>query len=87
MYIHKEKKARLMTGDKPINLSVQTAIAIGKLVVAEVISLNSLSVRRRIDTVTPSRRTDVRAVNRRTERNHVLMDHTTEDGIAACNPC
>lgn len=76
-----------MTGNRPVNLSLETAIAVGELVVAEIISPNSLSVRRRIDTVTPSRRTDVRAVDRRTERNHVLMDHATEDGIAAWNPC
>lgn len=76
-----------MTGNRPVNLSLETAIAVGELVVAEVISPNSLSVRRRIDTVTPSRRTDMRAVDRRTERNHVLMDHATEDGIAAWNPC
>lgn len=76
-----------MTGNRPVNLSLKTAIAVGELVVAEIISPNSLSVRRRIDTVTPSRRTDVRAVDRRTERNHVLMDHATEDGIAAWNPC
>lgn len=76
-----------MTGNRPVNLSLKTAIAVGELVVAEVISPNSLSVRRRIDTVTPSRRTDMRAVDRRTERNHVLMDHATEDGIAAWNPC
>lgn len=76
-----------MTGNRPVNLSLETAIAVGELVVAEIISPNSLSVRRRIDTVTPSRRTDMRAVDCRTERNHVLMDHATEDGIAAWNPC
>lgn len=85
--MHTEKKAHQMTGPKPVNLPLQTAIAIRKLVVAEVLSLHRLSVRRRINAVTPSRRTDMRAMNRRTERNHVLMDHATEDRIAAYNPC
>ena len=74
-------------GHAPYRLPRKTTIPIRKFVVAKVRSPYSISVRRRIDTVSPSRWTDMRAVDRRTERNHVLMDHATEEGIAACDPC
>ena len=67
----------------PIDLARKAAIAVGELVVAEVVSINRVSVRGRVDAVAAAGGADVRAVDRGTDGHHVLMDHAAEDGVAA----
>ena len=86
-YLHKPpKKHAERRGNKPDNLARKTAIAVRELVIAKVIRADRVSVRGRIDAVAPSRRTDMRAVDRRTQRNHILMHHATEQRVLACYP-
>ena len=67
----------------PINLARKTAVAVGELVVAEVVSTDGVSVRGRVDAVSAAGGADVRAVDRGADGHHVLVDHAAEDGIAA----
>ena len=75
--------ARTVTLINHAALPRKTTVPIRKLEVAEVISSNRICIRRRIDTVSSSRRANVGTVNLWTQGNHVLMDHATEEGIAS----
>ena len=70
-----------MTFINPTALTRKTTVAICELEVAEVISPNGISVRRRIVTVASAGWANVWAMKVWTQGNHVLVDHTTEEGI------
>ena len=61
----------------------KTTIAIRELEVAEVISPYGIRIRRRVDTVSSPGRANVWTVNLWTQRDHVLVDHATEEGVTA----
>ena len=71
---------------KPVVLARQTAVAVREGVVAEVGRPDGGGVGGRVDAVTAAGRADVRAVDRRAEGDHVLMDHAAEEGVAAWRP-